>query len=141
MAGGAACADGGSLYYAAKAVEERNAVGMSVIASEEERRPLRPEDSQPFEILRELARNGYVPDPRHDGASGIRLRHDSAPDLVLHADGRIDVPLGQRRKPVGDLAALDLRRISWPRTIAVLALMIVLCFFSVVLTVTLIESM
>ena len=57
-------------------------------------------EPQVFEKLRELARNGYVPDAEPGPEGGMLLRHDNAPDLILHADGRIELPVGQRPKPI-----------------------------------------
>lgn len=51
-------------------------------------------EPQIFEKLRELARNGYVPVPEPGPGGGMLLRHDNAPDLLLHPDGRIDLPAG-----------------------------------------------
>lgn len=82
-------------------------------------RAVRPAaDPTVFEKLRELTRNGYVPDAGHDDESGgILFRHDSAPDLVLHADGRIDLAAGRPRpRP----AAKGERRVSWRRTFVVM---------------------
>ncbi len=74
-----------------------------------------------FDKLRKLTRHGYVPDPSPSPSmTGILLRHSSAPDLVLHADGRIELPPAQREKksaPEPKAASRD--RISWRRTIFV----------------------
>lgn len=41
-------------------------------------------------------RQGYVPDPgQEEDLGGILLRHESAPDLILRADGTIDLPARQ----------------------------------------------
>ncbi len=59
--------------------------------------PVRVE-AEAFDQLKELVANGYVPDSGAPGEAGILLRHKSAPDLVLHANGRIEVPIGQPAK-------------------------------------------
>ncbi len=78
-------------------------------------------DVRLIESMRELARNGYVADPEAPAeGQGILLRHDVAPDLVLHADGRIELPLRPAAKPqAGKTGAKGERRISWRRTLLV----------------------
>lgn len=93
------------------------------------------DDLGAFEVLRELTNNGYVIDGDDDRSTGIRLRHDSAPDLILHADGRIEVPLHQKRK--GGMSGLvpGVRRgMSWRRTLVIVFLLGVLWTFSAWLT-------
>ncbi|HEX9964906.1 MAG TPA: hypothetical protein VGB04_07965 [Allosphingosinicella sp.] len=65
-----------------------------------ERRPEPNAVGEPrvFDKLRELVRSGYALDPDPGPGGGMLLRHDSAPDLILHPDGRIDLPLAQRPK-------------------------------------------
>ena len=100
------------------------------------------DDLGAFEVMRELTRNGYVIDGGDERSSGIRLRHDSAPDLILHADGRIEVPLGQKRKSAITGLMPGVRRgLSWRRTIAMIILLGGLWFLAVFLSATFLESM
>lgn len=49
-----------------------------------------------FETLQELTRHGYMPDSQPlPHSAGLLLRHRSGPDLILHPDGTVGVPLGQ----------------------------------------------
>ena len=97
-----------------------------------------------FAKLRELTRNGYVPDTeREDDSGGILLRHDSAPDLLLLADGRIELPVGQpSKRTVSDAGrpAAE-RRISWRRTFLVVVLSVAFWFVSLFLAATVLEAM
>ena len=98
------------------------------------------EEAQAFEVLRELTRNGYVPDTSDIESSGILLRHDQAPDLVLHADGRIDVPIGQRRKPAMTRLIPNVSTgMSWRRTAFIVFLVALVWFFALFLTVSFME--
>lgn len=93
------------------------------------------DDLGAFEVLRELTNNGYAIDGGDDRSSGIRLRHESAPDLILHADGRVEVPLGQKRKSGLDGFVPGVRRgMSWRRTLVIVILLGVLWTFSAWLT-------
>ena len=96
-----------------------------------------------FGKLRELTRNGYAPvveDGRTDG--GILLRHESGPDLVLHPDGRLDLPAeqGANRTKAATKAARE-KRIYWLRTLSVVAMIVAVWFLSLALASGLIESM
>ncbi|HEX8482742.1 MAG TPA: hypothetical protein VF650_12640 [Allosphingosinicella sp.] len=103
-------------------------------------------EPQIFEKLRELARNGYVPDPDRASGGGILLRHESAPDLVLRADGRIDLPLGQRPRSVAALApsspaaVAEARRMSKRRTLLIVLLAAAFWFMSLALTSSIISG-
>ena len=116
-------------------------MGRAAMVASEGREPAYADaEAQTFEILRELTRNGYVPDTSDIESSGILLRHDQAPDLVLHADGRIDVPIGQRRKPAISRLIPNVRTgMSWGRTAFIILLVAVLWFFSIFLTVSFME--
>lgn len=100
-------------------------------------------EPQIFEKLRELARNGYVPDPEPGPQGGMLLRHDNAPDLILHADGRIDLPLAQRPRPAAAEPAPPpspaRRRMAKRRTLLIVLLAAAFWFLSVVLTVSIIS--
>ena len=96
-----------------------------------------------FGKLRELTRSGYAPvsdDARADG--GILLRHESGPDLVLHADGLLDLPTEQgARKAKAETRAAKEKRIYWLRTLFVVAMIVTVWFLSLALTAGLLESM
>jgi hypothetical protein len=99
-------------------------------------------ETRVIESLRELARNGYVADPDApaDG-QGILLRHDKAPDLVLHADGRIELPLGPApKRPAPGRKAEGEKRISWRRTFLVFVVAMIAWMTSVFLGVSLLSS-
>ena len=85
-----------------------------------------------FDKLRELTRNGYVPDAEADLPSGaILLRHDSAPDLILKSDGSLDLPVGQAAKPrAAPVETRAEKRIYWRRTFMVVVLTIAVWFAS-----------
>jgi hypothetical protein len=85
-----------------------------------------------FEKLRELTRNGYVPDAEADiAAGGLLLRHESAPDLILKADGSLDLPVGQSARPRAPTAESRAeKRIYWRRTFMVVVLTIAVWFLS-----------
>ena len=85
-----------------------------------------------FDKLRELTRSGYVPDAEADVPAGaILLRHDNAPDLVLKADGSLDLPVGQAAKPrTTPVETRAEKRIYWRRTFVVVVLTIGVWFAS-----------
>ena len=98
------------------------------------------DDLGAFEVLRELTNNGYVIDGDDDRSSGIRLRHDSAPDLVLHADGRVEVPLGQKRKSaISGLMPGRRHGLSWGRTLVIILLLGIVWVLSAFLTANFLE--
>jgi hypothetical protein len=120
-------------------------MGMAMLRKEEEGR----EGSGPagealvFDKLRELTRNGYVPDSASPSKrSGILLRHPTGPDLILQADGSIDLPLGQTAKsavaPSDSAAARP--RMSKLRTLMILILAATFWFLSVAITATILEA-
>jgi len=114
----------------------------SITAAQEARVgvPARSGEAHTFGVLKELTRNGYVPDTSDIEATGIRLRHQSAPDLVLHADGRIEVPVGQPKKSaLGGLVPGGGRGMSWRRTLVIVFLIGVVWFFSAFLTASFFE--
>ena len=95
-----------------------------------------------FDKLRELTRNGYVPDPGGEaGSGGILLRHDSAPDLILKPDGSLDLPSGQaiKRAPAAAPSPKE-KRIYWRRTFLVVILTVAVWFLSLALAATFIEA-
>lgn len=95
-----------------------------------------------FEKLRELTRNGYVPDPDpEEEHGGILLRHESAPDLILCADGTLDLPPSQapRRPPVEREFGRE-KRIYWRRTLLVVVMTIAIWFLSLVIAAILLET-
>jgi hypothetical protein len=99
-----------------------------------------------FAKLRELARSGYAPvadDERPDGS--LLLRHESAPDLILHPDGRLDLPTNEetrRRKAApASPAGRKEKRIYWLRSLFVVAMIVIVWFLSVALMAGLLESM
>jgi hypothetical protein len=96
-----------------------------------------------FAKLRELTRSGYVPVADEERADrSILLRHESGPDLVLHADGRLDLPAeqGARSAKAATKAAKE-KRIYWLRTLFVVAMIVTVWFLSLALTAGLLESM
>ncbi len=95
-----------------------------------------------FEKLRELTRNGYVPDPdQEEEHGGILLRHESAPDLILRADGTIDLPPSQTpRRPPAERESGREKRIYWRRTFLVVVMTIAVWFLSLAIAATLIET-
>ncbi len=83
--------------------------------------------SPSFAKLQELTRHGYLPDATPHG-DGILLRHPSAPDLVLRADGSIELPVAQGTKGKPARAARIRRQISWRRTfLFLIVLMVGIC--------------
>ena len=104
-----------------------------------------PADGQStaFSKLRELTRNGYFPVAGEEMADGgILLRHDHAPDLVLHADGRLDLPTSQAARPAKvERKAAREKRIYWLRTLFVVAMTVAVWFLSVILMIGLLETM
>lgn len=104
--------------------------------------PLTPDEPQTFGVLKELTRNGYVPDTSDIEASGILLRHEHAPDLILHADGRLEVPVGQPKKAAKARMVPGVPRgMSWRRTLATILFASILWFLSVAFTASLLEGM
>jgi hypothetical protein len=87
-----------------------------------------------FEQLRELTRNGYVADEPGARGASVRLRHAHAPDLVLHADGRLELPLGQPEKPRAP------SRTPWLRIALAVVLATAFWFLSVFATTVLLFS-
>lgn len=82
-----------------------------------ERPPAPPAGPEPFDRLKELVANGYVPEAGAPGEGGILLRHKSAPDLILYPDGRIDVPIGQAAKRFRNI-------VGWRKWLRILALIV-----------------
>lgn len=98
------------------------------------------DDLGAFEVLRELTKNGYVVEGDDDRSTGICLRHDSAPDLILHADGRVEVPLGQKRKSaIAGLMPGGRRGLSWGRTLVIILLLGIVWVLSAFLTANFLE--
>lgn len=96
-----------------------------------------------FEKMRELTRGGYAPDPDAEAAnSGILMRHDSAPDLILNPDGSIDLPTGTRKKSrVRASEPTREKRIYWRRTFLVVVITIGVWFMSLAVTAAFIGEM
>jgi hypothetical protein len=124
----------------------------SALSTQNRAEPAPAGEPQIFEKLRELARNGYVPDPEPGAGGGMLLRHENAPDLLLHADGRIDLPVGQRPRPAAVLpapapvpapeaaAVAEARRMSKRRTLFIVLLAAAFWFMSLALTSSIISS-
>ena len=98
-----------------------------------------------FDKLRELTRNGYLPDADPAEGGGILLRHSSAPDLVLRPDGSIDLPLGQRAKtdlpPAAEApAVVEPPRMAKLRILVIVILAVTFWFLSVAITAGLLEG-
>lgn len=114
----------------------------AVLSDREVRQPSESDRGSSFEKLQELTRHGYLPDtqPLSNG-DGILLRHPSAPDLILWADGRVDVPLGQPRKtvpaPAPTRQASKTRR--WGRALLIFGMLAIYTFFSFLLLIALTE--
>ena len=104
---------------------------LEVVAGED-RSPALVGEPAVFDKLRELTRNGYVPEAGDEmPEGGILLRHDSAPDLILRADGSLDLPVGQRtRRRTATAESRAEKRIYWRRTFLVVVLTIAVWFVS-----------
>lgn len=94
----------------------------------DERHPSKSMDN----VVRELERHGYVADPYSmDPGAGALFRHAAAPNLVVHEDGRIELPSGQ-------LATQSLlpppARIRWRRTLLVVTLLCAAIFMGLIVT-------
>ena len=118
-------------------------MGMAMLREEEETgtRKLHgevlPSGTELFDKLRELTRNGYVPDAGEaEPGAPILLRHASAPDLLLRPDGSIDLPAGQAVKA----QPAERRRMSKLRTSIVILLAGALWFLSLLLTALFVEA-
>jgi hypothetical protein len=96
-----------------------------------------------FEKMRELTRGGYVPDADADPAStGILMRHETAPDLILNPDGSIDLPTGTRKKRrFRAVEPAREKRIYWRRTFLVVVITIGVWFLSLAVTAAFIGEM
>lgn len=109
----------------------------AVMVDREPGRPANLPGASSFEKLQELTRHGYLPDtqPIANG-DGILLRHRSAPDLILWADGTVDVPLGQPAKGVAAPAPVKKKR-RWGRALLIFGFLAIYTFFSFLLIVAL----
>ena len=104
--------------------------------------PAGPTMPSAFEQMRELVRNGYLPDAGEASERAIRLRHPQAPDLLLHPDGRIEIPGHQEPKPSKAFAIEpERRRMSKRRTLAIILLAAIFWFFSAYFTAVILEGM
>ena len=92
------------------------------------------DEGQSFDVLKELTRHGYVTAASDLPGGGILLRHDRAPDLVLHADGRLELPAGQARKQGPAGLVRNIRRMSWGRTFMIVVLAALIWFLAVFLS-------
>ena len=98
---------------------------------------------QLFDKLRELTRNGYLPDASAPAGEGMLLRHVTGPDLILQPDGTIDLPLSQlpKKGPAEPAAPAPQRRMAWLRTLMILIVAATFWFLSVGITVGILEGM
>ena len=96
-----------------------------------------------FDKLRELTRNGYLPDASAPtSGDGILLRHATGPDLILQPDGTIDLPITQAAKSAAQgPAEAPPRRLAWLRTLVIVILAATFWFLSVAFTVSILEGM
>ena len=117
-------------------------MGMTALRQEGEQEPRQlVGEAQTFDKLRELTRNGYVPDATADpSGKGILLRHESAPDLILRPDGTIELPIGQSEKKAAPVAPAP-RRMAKLRTLAIIIFAVIFWFFSAFVTALIIEGM
>ena len=128
-------------------------MGMAVLRSEggPETRSLAGEmlQAEPpvFDKLRELVRQGYVPDCALPAqGEGLLLLHPSGPTLVLRPDGSIDLPVTQgspsksRVEKAGPAPAQP-RRMAWLRTVGIVFIFATLWLISVAFTSTILEGM
>ena len=119
-------------------------MGMAMLRQDEERegRALTGE-ALVCDKLRELTRNGYLPDLSTPATgSGILLRHATGPDLVLQPDGSIDLPIGQSPKVDVALPETPAKapRMSKLRTLMILILAATFWFLSLAITSTILET-
>ena len=97
-----------------------------------------PTGSPSFEKLQELTRHGYLPDTQPLGnGEGILLRHETAPDLILRADGTVDVPLGQPAKSRSAPAPAVRKKRRWGRALLIFSFLLIYSLFSFVVIVNL----
>ena len=86
-------------------------------------------------VVGELQRHGYVADTYStEPGGGVLFRHAAAPSLIVHDDGRIELPSGQ---PMAQsLSAVTPRstRIRWSRTLLFLALLGMTVFLGLIVT-------
>ena len=113
-------------------------MGMAIRAANNDHRALTGEP-QLLDKLKELARNGYVPDASDDGSAGILLRHPTGPDLILQPDGTIDLPVVQRAK--SPVPAASAPRMFKLRTLMIVVMAALFWFFSVAITASILEGM
>ena len=97
-----------------------------------------PTGSASFEKLQELTRHGYLPDtqPLRNG-DGILLRHKAAPDLILWADGTVDVPLGQPARSPAAPAPTPSKKRRWGRALLIFGFLLIYSLISFVVMVNL----
>ncbi len=117
-------------------------MGMAMFRQDEERetRALAGE-ALVFDKLRELTRNGYLPDASVPAeGSGILLRHATGPDLILQPDGSIDLPVGQSPKVAAPETPARAPRMSKLRTLMILILAATFWFLSLAFTATILEA-
>jgi hypothetical protein len=86
-------------------------------------------------VGRDLERHGYVADPyATDAGGGALYRHAVAPSLIVHDDGRIELPSGQRTAQSLLPAQLERKRIRWRRALPFLALLCAAIFLGLIAT-------
>jgi len=86
-------------------------------------------------VVRELERHGYVADPystEEDG--GALFRHAAAPSLIVHHNGRIELPTGQRVSQGFLPLQPPRKRIRWTRTLLFLAMLGAMAFVGLIVT-------
>ena len=92
-----------------------------------------------FEKLQELTRHGYVPDPQPLPHSGILLRHRNGPDLILYADGTVDVPLAQPVKGIVAPVVKVRKKRRWGRAFLIFTALMLYSIFSFAMMIAITE--
>ncbi len=95
----------------------------------------RQDSKSKHSVARELERHGYVADRYStEPSAGALFRHAVAPSLILHDDGRIELPSGQRTNQALLPAGARPTRIRWSRTLLFLALLCATIFLGLIVT-------
>jgi hypothetical protein len=91
-------------------------------------------DPQSRTVVQELETYGYVTETGLPGSSGGAIcRHPSAPDLLVHDDGRLELATRDAALQPVTLLQPESPRIRWGRTMLVLAIGGVIAFLGVLL--------